>query len=185
MAWPGFPHAQTDAPADDEIAAEAESPKVETVEDLLARLADPDERDWERVQDQIVRLWSRSGSDSMDLLLMRGRKAMREGDLVKALHHLSALVDHAPDFAEGWNARATAFFMHGEYGQALADIERVLELEPRHFGALSGLGLILDQLDQEEAALAAYRETLKLNPHIDRIREAAERLEPKIDGRKT
>lgn len=182
MAWPVFPHAQTDA-ATEEQAAEDESPKVETVDDLLARLADPEEEEWEKVQEQILRLWSRSGSDSMDLLLTRGRAALRDGDMVKALHHFSALVDHAPGFAEGWNARATAFFMHGEYGQALADIERALALEPRHFGALSGLGLILDQLDEDEAALRAYRETLKLNPHIERIREAAERLSPEVDGR--
>jgi Flp pilus assembly protein TadD len=161
----------------------AESPKVESLDDLLVRLADPEEADWENVQNRIIQIWSRSGSDSMDLLLTRGREAMRDGDLVTALHHLGALVDHAPDFAEGWNARATAFFMHGEYGLALADIERVLALEPRHFGALTGLGLILDQLSEKEAALAAYRETLKLNPHIERIREAAERLSPEIDGR--
>ncbi len=182
MVWPAIAIAQS-ADEEEEISVEPESPKVETLDELLARLADPDEPDWEKVQEQIVRIWSRSGSDSMDLLLSRGREAMREGDLVKALHHLSALVDHAPEFAEGWNARATAFFMHGDYGQSLADIERVLALEPRHFGALTGLGLILDQLDEDEAALKVYRETLKLNPHIDRIREAAERLAPAIDGK--
>lgn len=182
MAWSTIGVAQTDD-AEEEISIAPESPKVESVDELLARLADPDEPEWEKVQDQIIRIWSRSGSDSMDLLLARGREAMREGDLVKALHHLSALVDHAPDFAEGWNARATAFFMNGDFGQSLADIEQVLALEPRHFGALTGLGLILDQLDEDEAALRVYRETLKLNPHIERIREAAERLAPEIDGK--
>lgn len=193
MAWPRLAAAQMELPPgeqeEQEAWAGAESPEAEPeaddLDELLARLADPETEDWERVQDQIIRIWSRSGSDSMDLLLIRGRKAIQEEDFVTAIHHLTALTDHAPDFAEGWNARAIAFYMHGEYGLALADIERTLALEPRHFGALSGLGLILDQLDRKEAALTAYRETLRINPHIERIRDAAERLAPEIDGRGT
>ena len=84
----------------------------------------------------------------MDLLLQRGQEAMEAGDLDAAIEHFTALTDHAPDFAEGWNARATAFFQDERYGPALADIERTLALNPDHFGALMGLAMILEQLDR-------------------------------------
>jgi tetratricopeptide (TPR) repeat protein len=191
LAWPSVSAAQELSPRAKPAQAEGEAPAdsgaaktpEETVDMLLARLADPDEPDWEKVQSRILQLWSRSGSDSMDLLLNRAREAMKKGEMVKAIHHLSALLDHDPDFAEAWNTRATAFFMLDEYGQALADIEHVLALNPKHFGALTGLGLILDDMGREKEALVAFRAALKLNPHVDRVREAVERLAPKVDGR--
>ena len=119
----------------------------------------------------------------MDLLLQRGRDGMGEQELVKAIHHFTALVEHAPDFAEGWNARATAFYLRGDLGQSLADIERTLALEPRHFGALYGLGVIFEQLGRDDDALVAYREALKVNPNMESALKAEERLAPDLDGR--
>lgn len=150
---------------------------------LFETLAAGDEGEAARADMEIRRLWSRSGSDTMDLLLQRGREALERDELTKAIHHFSALTDHDPDFAEGWNMRATAFFLRGDLGQALADIERTLALEPRHFGALSGLGVILEQLGREKEAMMAFREAKRINPHLANVAEAIERLEPRVDGR--
>jgi tetratricopeptide (TPR) repeat protein len=144
---------------------------------LFAELAEPDRPDWERVEREIVRLWSRSGSPSMDLLLRRGTEALQNEDYEQALEHLSALVDHAPDFAEGWNARATAYFMLGEYTLSIADVERVLALEPRHFGALAGLGYMFEQMGDFELALSAMRAAQAINPNRSNIGQTIDRLE--------
>lgn len=149
---------------------------------LYAELADPDNADWQRAQADILREWSKSGSPTMDLLLKRGKEAMEAGDLTAAIEHLTALTDHAPDFAEGWNARATAYFFAGQFGPSVADIRRTLALNPHHFGALTGLGSILEQSGEPEEAMRAYRASLALNPHQDSVRQALERLEKDAGG---
>ncbi len=152
------------------------------LDEAFSRLADPENPEWRLAQSDIEREWSRSGSPAMDLLLKRGQEALKAGDLPAAIEHLTALVDHAPDFAEGWNARATAYFLADQIGPSLADIQRTLALEPRHFGALSGLGRILDETGDKAAALAAYRAALAINPHLEPIRDAAERIERETEG---
>ena len=115
----------------------ADSPaptRAEILDALFAELAVAPEAAAPRIEKRIQDIWSRSGSDTMDLLLRRGRDALNAEDPLKASRHFSALVEHAPDFAEGWNMRATAFYLQGEWGLALADIERALALEPRHWG---------------------------------------------------
>ncbi len=154
------------------------------LDELFTELAQPDNPDWQRVEDDIWAAWSRSGSDAMDLLLERGRAAIEEGNLDAAIEHLTALVDHAPEFAEGWNARATAYFNAGLYGPSLADIERTLALNPRHFGALAGLGLILEDLGLRDRALEAYKRARAIHPHRPDILEAIERLEKEQTGTK-
>ncbi len=154
-----------------------------TTERWFAELADPDGGNWERAQTNILLQWSRSGSPALDLLLTRGRRAMEAGDLPAAIEHLTALTDQAPDFAEGWNARATAYYMAGLYGPSIVDIEHVLALEPRHFGAISGLGLILQEVGREPEAIRAFRESLAINPHQDGISDALKALEQKLSGK--
>lgn len=149
---------------------------------LFRDLAREDLQDWQSVETEILREWSRSGSPAMDLLLERGRRAMEAGDLTAAIEHFTALTDHAPDFAEGWNARATAYFHAGLFGPSLADIQRTLTLEPRHFGALSGLGLILESTGREERALEAWRMAHAIHPHSPGINDAIERLERQVSG---
>ncbi len=135
-----------------------------------------------QIESRIYDIWSQSGSPSMDLLLERGRKALHEGDTVLAVEHFTALIDHAPEFAEGYNARATAFFQAGKFGLSLADIQRTLAMNPRHFGALSGLALILEEVGKPEDALAAWREVEKLHPHREGLTEAIQRLERMVEG---
>jgi tetratricopeptide (TPR) repeat protein len=154
----------------------------ERVDTLLSQLAEPDRGDWASIENQIMRIWSRSGSEAMDMLLRRGRDAIEAEDYAAAVEHLTALTDHAPDFAEGWNARATAFYMQGEFSLALADVERVLALNPRHYRAMSGLGFMLEDMGETELALTAFREAEALNPHMPDVRSAIERLERGTGG---
>ncbi len=154
----------------------------DSLDELYAELADPGLKAWEQVEQKIWSEWSQSGSPAMDLLLDRGRDALEAGDWDAAIEHLTALTDHAPDFAEGWNARATAYFQAGKYGPSLADIRRTLALEPRHFGAISGLALILEELGYPKDALKAYREVLAIHPNRPNLKEAIERLEEEVGG---
>lgn len=130
-----------------------------------------------RAEREVQRIFQQSGSAAMDLLLARGLKAMEAKDYQMAVWHFSALIDHAPDFAEAYSARASAFYMLGKYGEAMADIEMALVLNPRHFGALGGMGVIQEQLDHPENALKAYKAALALNPHSQEFIDAVKRVE--------
>jgi len=156
--------------------------QTERLDELFTELADADNPNWERAASNIWREWSRSGSPAMDLLLERGRSAMAAGDIDAAIEHLTALIDHAPDFAEGWNARATAYFHAGLFGPSIDDIKRTLALNPRHFGALSGLGMILEQLEMNQQALEAYREVQAIHPNSRGLEDRILRLEEKVRG---
>jgi tetratricopeptide (TPR) repeat protein len=150
---------------------------TEKLDTLFAQLAEPGREDWERVEGEITRIWSRSGSPAMDLLLRRGNVALEAENYDAALEHLTALTDHAPDFAEGWNARATTFYLMGEYALSMSDVERVLVLNPRHFGALAGLAFMFESLGEDDLALKALRAVHALNPNRPNINEAIGRLE--------
>ncbi len=154
--------------------------QADQIDTLLERLATPELAEWESIERQIARIWSQSGSPAMDLLLKRGRDAMEAQEFEAAIEHLTALTDHAPDFAEGWNARATAFFANDQYGPALADVERVLALEPRHFNALQGLGLIMQALGQDDLAYRAFEMAAAIHPNDPDLKQMLERLEANL-----
>lgn len=152
------------------------------LDELFALLRQPDLPNWQQVEEEIWVEWSQSGSPSIDLLLERGRRALVAQDLDTAIEHFSALIDHAPGFAEGYNARATAYFEADRLGLSLRDVEMTLALNPRHFGALTGLALILEQVGDPEDALAAYRMVNAIHPHRPDIKDAIERLETSLGG---
>ena len=165
-----------------EPTAEARLREREDLELLFAELAQPDGESWARAETDILRIWSRSGSAAMDLLYKRGEAALDAGDLPGAIGHLTALTDHAPDFAAGWHLRAVAFYLNDDFGPALADLERVLALEPRQFAALTQLGVMLEELGDRGRALKAYRESLKIHPHQQDAADAVKRLEQETQG---
>lgn len=173
----------------EELAARPQSPeeeealRVARLETLFERLGDEESDTWERDQNEIWAIWTSSGSPSMDLLMARAMKAMELENFELALWFLNDLVRLAPDFAEAWNKRATVHFLRMDYGRSIADIQRTLALEPRHFGAISGLGMILERLGDKEGAMKAFRRGLEINPHMSGAREAVERLAPDVDGR--
>ncbi len=153
---------------------------AEKLDQLFAELQEAES--WQTAESQLYTAFSQSGSAAMDLLLERGRDAMEVGDFPKAVEHLSALIDHAPDFAEGYNARATAFYLMGEYGLSIADIRETLIRNPRHFGALTGLGFIYEELGEYEGAYAAYNAALAIHPFNPNVINAIERLGPSVGG---
>lgn len=151
--------------------------------ELLDELQQPDLPNWKQVEQAIWAEWAKSGSPSGDLLLNRGREAVEAGEIEAAIAHLTALTDHAPDFAEGFNARALAYFKADLYGPAIADIARALELNPRHFGALTGLGSILEETGQYDAAREAFAAAHAIHPHDPDLEKAVKRLEILTSGR--
>ena len=175
------PEAQPDRPPQSpEEEAALRRARLDT---LFARLAQKDRPDWKNIQNEIWIHWSQSGSPSIDLLLFRAGRAMESGDHELALRFLNDIVRLAPEFAEGWNKRATVYFLLEEYGHSVADIERTLALEPRHFGALSGLGMILERIGDKKGAMRAYRSGLEIHPNLSGATEGVERLAPDVDGR--
>lgn len=159
----------------------AQSPEAD-VEALLQQLADPDTQNWQQIERQIRSAWSRSGSASIDLLFQRGEAALEQEDFDTALEHFTALTDHAPDFAEGWNARATALFQKDLYGPALEDIEKALAINPRHFGAMTGLAVILQSIGMKKESLDVWYMVRDLNPHRQELQDAIKQLEAEVGG---
>lgn len=152
------------------------------LDELFAQLLTADEAESQQIETDIWLEWSKSGSPAMDMLLQRGRDALNQGQPELAIQHLTALIDHDPDFAEGWNARATAYYQSGDLGPSIADIGRVLTLNPKHFGALSGLGSIFEELEKPKEALEVYRAALAIHPHAPGVQEAIDRIETKLQG---
>lgn len=131
---------------------------------------------------EIQGLWNRSGSDAVDLLMLRAGIVMGSGNFPVALDLLDTVIALAPDYAEGWNRRATVHFMRDDYASSIADVERVLRLEPRHFGALVGVGMILDDLGQDQQAALFLREALNVHPFLNNARERLSTIEARLQG---
>lgn len=131
---------------------------------------------------EIVRRFHRSGSDTADLLLSWAGQAMKEKEYGTALDLLDRVIILQPGFAEAWNKRATVHFMRKQFGKALADLERALALEPRHFGALSGLAVILRDVGRTETAVTALLQALAIHPHLEDARELLEKLQASDAG---
>jgi tetratricopeptide (TPR) repeat protein len=143
----------------------------------------PDDESAKYVEGRIWALWFASGSDTANLLMTRVKAAVEGKDVDLAITLLNSIIDIKPDYLEAWNRRATLHFMQKNYSAALADIHQVLAREPRHFGALSGLGIILQEFGDDKRALEAFRRALAIHPHLERIPDLAKKLAEKVDGR--
>jgi len=152
------------------------------IEQLLAELANPETRNWQTIERQIRREWSKSGSASMALLLQRGEDALETEDYDAALEHLTALTDHAPDFAQGWNARATAFFHKALFGPAMDDLSHALALNPQNFDAMIGLAVILQSTGMRAEALDVWHLVEALHPHRPELQDAIGGLQRSLGG---
>ncbi|MEM9725248.1 MAG: tetratricopeptide repeat protein, partial [Pseudomonadota bacterium] len=140
---------------------------------------------WRAAERRITRAWLKSGSDSMDLLMERGRMAVERENWEAAIDHLTDLVNLAPDYAEGWNARANVFFKQDKIGAALADLAETIARDPRHFNAFASLGVIFERLDDAPRALAAYRAALEIHPNQETAQKGVARLAATAEGRPT
>lgn len=151
--------------------------------DMLGALRQAEPAEAKRLADELAVRWEASGSPAMDLLVKRAKDAVARGDMDQALEHLTALTDHAPDFAEGWHLRANAFFQNQQLGLALHDLERTLSLNPNQFQALFGLGTIMEHLGKPDLAADAYRLALAIYPHYEDAKNAIARIEAQAGGR--
>jgi tetratricopeptide (TPR) repeat protein len=168
----------------DRPAAEKKERRAATLDDLFARLgAAKDETEANGVASLIERRWSRSGSDTADLLMSRAGEAIKAQDHPLAIELLDRVIALKPDWAEAWNRRATAFFLLDDTANSMADIRQVLAREPRHFAAWAGLGHIYLSGGDKKRALEAYKRALAIHPYISKLKDAVERLEPEIEGR--
>lgn len=149
---------------------------------LLDQLRDAQADNAKKIARELKRSWSRSGSASADLLLKRGRDALKAKKPKVAVEHLTALTDHAPDFAEGWHTRASAYYQQELFGPAVDDLAQALALNPNHFDALQGLGAVFEQLGDAARAYEVYEQVLTIHPHHADVLEAMKRLDKKVNG---
>lgn len=162
-----------DAPADDATRAA----------DLLAQLAEAEDPVAAgRIEVALDAIWSRSGSATVDLLLQRGRDALEAGDAVLAAEHFTAAIDAAPDFAEAYAGRASAYYLAGETGPAVADLATTLRLNPDHIQARVGLAYLLEETEDRDAALEVWRQVAEMSPTNAQAADAIARLTAEIEG---
>ena len=143
----------------------------------------PDDVTAKAIEERIWALWTASHSDTTTLLMSRVQAAIEQQDTDLAIKLLDAVIKIKPKYVEAWNRRATFYYMKKDYGRALADIREVLRREPRHFGALSGLGLIMQDIGDDKQALEVYRRALAVYPRLQRIPDLVKTLQEKVEGR--
>ncbi len=160
-----------------------EKREAELLDSLFDRLAvAQNEQNAELLESAVWQIWLRSGSDTIDVLMQQTIKAMNDERLDAALAILDSIVELRPDYAEGWNKRATVLYIRQQYDASLRDIKKVLELEPRHFGALSGMGLINRAQGNGKEALEAYRKAISIHPFLTGVDQLIKELEVEVEG---
>jgi tetratricopeptide (TPR) repeat protein len=145
--------------------------------------AAPDAETAKQVENRIWALWTASGSDTANLLMTRAKAAIDAKDFDVAVRLLDSIVEIKPDYVEAWNRRATIHYLRKDFGKSMEDIRQVLIREPRHFGAISGLGMILQEFGDDKRALDAFRRALAIHPHLQKIPELVKGLTEKVEGR--
>src|ERR1700761_503775 len=148
---------------------------------LLTTLhAAPTSEEARPIEAQIWDIWAQFGNQGVDLLLAEGVSRLNEGNAEAALTLFNRVVQLAPDFAEGWNKRATTLYAMGQFEKSISDIDKVLTLEPRHFGALSGLGLCNIRLGKDKEALAAFQRAAEVDPNLPGVQARIEALKQQL-----
>lgn len=177
------PSAAQQKPKEPESPAQLKKRQAEVLEGLFARLARAEDKEKAEVLEKAVwQIWLRSGSDTVDVLMQQSIKAMNDERMDAALAILDVVTEIAPSYPEGWNKRATVLYVQQQYEASLRDIAKVLELEPRHFGALSGKGLIRRAQGKDAEALEAFRDALKVHPFLEGAEQAIKELKIKVEG---
>jgi len=172
------------ADAPDKVPRAPKGDRTKNLDFLFEALkAAPDADAAKLVEGRIWSLWLASGSDTADLLMSRVKTATEAKDTKLALQLLDAVIQLRPDYVEAWNRRATIHFSNKDYSKSLADIRQVLAREPRHFGALTGLGVIMQEFNEDKFALEAFRRALAVNPHLQKVPDFVKSLTEKVEGR--
>jgi tetratricopeptide (TPR) repeat protein len=177
------PHADRDDKPNLPEAPPPRSPAA-TLDRLFERLAAAKTSEEAKgIANLIQRRWARSGSDTADLLMTRAQDALKSRELPLAIELLDRVISLEPDWAEGWNQRANALFLQGDPIRSMLDIAETLKREPRHYGAMMGLGTILRQQGDDKRAMVAYRKALEVYPQLEAVKDAVESLKLEVDGR--
>jgi tetratricopeptide (TPR) repeat protein len=177
------PNADSDDKPNAPETPAARSPAA-TLDRLFERLAAAKTAEEAKgIANLIQRRWARSGSDTADLLMTRAQEALKARELPLAIELLDRVITLQPDWAEGWNQRANALFLQGDPIRSMIDIGETLKREPRHFGAMMGLGTILRQQGDDKRAMVAYRRALEVYPQLEAVKDAVESLKIEVDGR--
>ena len=145
--------------------------------------AAPDQASAKHVEGRIWALWTQTPSDTTMLLMTRAKTAIEKKQPDVALKLLDKVVKLKPDYVEGWNRRATIYYLQNEYAKSMSDIREVLVREPRHFGALAGLGMIMQELGDDKRALDAFKKALEINPYLEKLPDMVKTLTEKVEGR--
>ena len=145
--------------------------------------AAPDEAAAKHIEARIWALWMQTPSDTAALLMTRAKAAMDAQNVDIALKLLDSVVKLRPDYVEAWNRRATLFYLKNDYVHSMEDIQQVLSREPRHFGALAGLGMIMQDIGDDKRALDAYRKALEVYPRLKGMVDKVKALKEKVEGR--
>ena len=135
------------------------------------------------VETQIWRIWLKNARPEIKVLMRRGLQAMAGREMSDAYRYFDQVVRLDPDYAEGWNKRATVLYLQDELRRSMLDIEHTLRLEPRHFGALSGMGLIFAEVEDNEGALQAFEAVLEIHPYSATATASAEELRATLGER--
>lgn len=143
----------------------------------------PDEASAKAIENRIWATMLVSKSDTANLMMTRVKTAVDGENLDLGIQLLDSIIEIKPDYIEAWNRRATLYFLKKDYGRAFGDIVEVLNREPRHFGALSGLGLIMQEMGDDKTALKVYRRALEVHPKLQRIPDIVKTLTEKVEGR--
>lgn len=155
---------------------------AETIDEMFDALQSAESGEAALIEERILNEWSKSGSAAMDLLLQRGMEAIEVDDLRAAVEHLTAAIDHDPDFAEAYAQRAVAYYLQGYMGPALDDLRQALVLNPRQFYALYGFAVILEEVGQPEHALEIYEQIAEIHPHMEQVNGSIGRLRLDLAG---
>jgi tetratricopeptide (TPR) repeat protein len=151
---------------------------------LIAALTDPDEVVRVLAENSVWQVWTRSGDKEVDGLMEAGIEQMNRGDGAGAVDTFTKIIARKPDFAEGWNKRATVYFLMGENEKSLHDCDEVMKRNPAHFGALAGYGQIYLRMDQPERALTYFRRALKINPNMRGVQQVIPEIEQLLTERR-
>jgi tetratricopeptide (TPR) repeat protein len=143
---------------------------------LVSALRDPDPVVRAIAQASLWQVWTRSGDAETDRALTEGVELLENRQLRRAVEVFTRVIQRRPDFAEGWNKRATAYYLLGEYRESLADCDEVIKRNPYHFGALSGSGMNYLELDEPARALDSFERALAVNPNLEQVEQAIEVL---------
>lgn len=175
--------AQADEMRPDEIPADETQADESRLDALFAQLKQAEDAQAAfRIESAINDAMMRTGSPALDLLLQRGADALSRGDAAAAVEHLTALLDHSPDIAQALNLRAVGYYRSGAIGPALDDLGHALRIEPRHFRAMQGLAVLLEEMGDADGALVLWRAALAIAPMDADIGAAVARLARLSDG---